>query len=114
VEPAGHVAPDELNRSHAADFGRISLPQRAVQQPARLPFPGFDRLCDFQLFELCNSQPTVVHKHWLARVRIDHTTQVPARAWNPVSMAPEVAELGPFPADNKQRRSATQRKPALP
>src|SRR5229473_2091220 len=50
----------------------------------------------------------------LARVWIHDAAQVWARMWYPVSMAPEVAQLGPLTTDNEQRGSCAQCRPAFP
>jgi predicted ATPase len=101
VKPFRHVAPDELNRGHAADLVRVRLPQRAVQWATRLLAPSFDGLGNFDFLKLARRQSAVVHDHRLARIRIHHAADVGARAWYSVSMAPEVTQLGSFTSDDK-------------
>lgn len=101
VEPFRHVAPDELNRGHAPDLVRVRLPERAVQWATGLLTPGFDGLGDFDLLELACRESAVVDDHRFARVRIHHAAHVRARVGYPVSMPPEVTELGSLPPDDK-------------
>ena len=114
VKPFRHVAPDELNRGHAADLVRVRLPEWAVQWAARLLASGFDGLGNFDLLELTCRESAVVHDHRLARIRIHHAANVWARAWYPVSMAPEVTELRSLTSDDKQGWSPAERQPAFP
>src|SRR5437879_7736482 len=101
VKPFLHVAPNELDRCHTADLVRIRLPERAVQWAARLLSPGLNGLGNFDFLEFTCRQAAVVHDHRLARIRIHHASNVWARARYPVSMAPEVTQLGSLTSDNK-------------
>src|SRR5258708_35885441 len=113
AEPSLHVPCDQLNRCRGADLVRIRLPQGTVNRPTGLPFPGLDGFGDLDLVKLGAGQSAVIDKHWLARVGIHHTSQIWPGARHAVSMPPEIAKLRPLPTDDEQRRSPTERQPAL-
>src|SRR5882724_2607223 len=102
VEPSRHVASDELNRRHAADLVGIGLPQRTVNRPTGLPFPGLDSFGDLDLLKLGDGQPAVIDKYRFACFGIDDAAQVWTRTRHAVSMAPEIAELRPLPTHDEQ------------
>src|SRR5229473_6753995 len=97
IEPSRHIAPDEFNRCHAANLVGIGLPQRTVNWPTGLPFPGLDGFGDLDLLKLCDGQPAVINKYRHARVGINHTSQIWPGARHAVSMPPEIAKLRTLP-----------------
>src|SRR5882672_1200167 len=114
VEPSRHVASDELNRRHAANLIGISLPEGTMERPARFIASRFYGLGDFELFELDRGQSAIVHNHWHSRVRVHDTTEIRPRTRYVVSVAPEVAQLGPLSSDDEQGGPPTQRQPSFP
>src|SRR5882672_9337822 len=107
VEPSRHVAPDELNRGHAANLVGIGLPEWTVEWPAGFVASRFDGLRDFELLKLGRGQSAIIHNHGHSRVGVNNTAHVRARPRYVVSMTPEVAQLCPLPSNNEQRRSST-------
>jgi hypothetical protein len=75
VEPFRHVAPDELDRRHAADFVGIGLPQRAMKLAAGFSAPVLDRFRDLHLLEISRGQPPLIGDDRLPRVGIHHAAE---------------------------------------
>src|SRR6266567_6854033 len=102
VKPSRHVAPDEFDWRHAANFIRIGLPERAVERPTRLPFPAVDCLGKFGPPEIGGCQSTAVRDHGCSRVGVHYAAEVSPGTRNVVSMPPEVAKLCPLASYDEQ------------
>jgi hypothetical protein len=69
VQPPRHVASDEFDGRHAANFVRISLPEWTVKWPAGSVTSDFDGFGDLHLLEVGDHQAAFVHEHRLPRIR---------------------------------------------
>jgi len=65
------------------------------------------------LLEVRRQEPFLIHDNWRAGVGADHTATEQSRTRNVIRVAPEVAQLGSFPAYDKQSGTGTDSRPPL-
>src|SRR4051794_38600773 len=101
VEPAPHMAPDELDWRHAADLLSVRLPQCAVKSTATLVAARLNGFRKLDLLEIRRGEALLRDDYGLPRFRVDETSSVRTRTRKDIRVPPEVAELGLLATDNK-------------